>query len=173
MSNAVTDGATPPWMASGPGFTVGLMLPPRMSAPGSPVVAAPIRHCKSPVGLTPAVHVPQPDVVDRGTQSATHSQTFPTMSNAPRADVQLLREPLFTVVPTLVQLQSVVPLSAPGSGVPITAACHSAFEGSRLRAFSHAACAWNHVTFADGRTPGRLAAKTSPVQFCPLSPHGA
>ena len=47
-------------------------------------------------------------------------------------------------------LQSVVPLSAPGSGVPITAACHSAFEGSRLRAFSHAACAWNQVSDADG-----------------------
>jgi hypothetical protein len=53
-----------------------------------------------------------------------------------------------------VVLQSVVPLSGPRSGVPITAACHSAFDGSRLRAFSHAACAWNHVMFADGSTAG-------------------
>jgi len=43
-------------------------------------------------------------------------------------------------------------------GVPATAACHSAFDGSRLRAFSHAAWAWNHVRFADGLTPGRLTA---------------
>ena len=55
-------------------------------------------------------------------------------------------------------LQSVVPLSGPGSGVPATAACHSAFDGSRLRAFSHAACAWNQVICADGVTPARLTA---------------
>jgi hypothetical protein len=42
-----------------------------------------------------------------------------------------------------------------------------------LRAFSHAASAWNQVRFADGFTPGRLAAKTSSAQFWPLSAHGA
>ena len=62
------------------------------------------------------------------------------MSYAPRADLQLLREPVFTALGPKV-LQSVEPLSGPGSGVPITAACHSALVGSRLRAFSHAACA--------------------------------
>ena len=84
-------------MASGPGFTLGFQLPPRISAPGSPVVAAPTRHWRSPVGLTPALHVAHTPPDACGSQSATHSQTFPTRSNAPRADLQLLREPVFTV----------------------------------------------------------------------------
>lgn len=84
-------------------------LPPRSSAPGSPVVAAPARHWKSPVGLTPALQVPH--VVERGTQSATHSKTFPTMSKAPRVDTQLLREPVGTTANALFVLQSLVPLS--------------------------------------------------------------
>ena len=83
------------------------------------------------------------------------------MSKAPRADLQLLRDPVVTAVNALAVLQSVVPLSGagpPGSGVPITPACHSAFDGSRLRAFSHAAYAWNQLTYADGVTPARLTA---------------
>src|SRR5262245_36072923 len=111
----------------------------------------------SPVGLTPKLHAPH-NPVDCGTQSATHSITFPTMSNAPSADLQLVREPVLTRVKPRFVLQSVVPLSGPGSGVPMTAACHSAFDGSRLRAFLHAACAWNQVANPDGSTPGRLTA---------------
>ncbi len=85
------------------------------------------------------------------------------MSKAPRADTQLLRDPVFTgssgsVKVVEVVLQSVAPLSGPGSGVPATAACHSAFDGNRLRAFSHAACASNHVAYADGVTPAKLTA---------------
>ena len=80
------------------------------------------------------------------------------MSKAPSDDTQLLREPVATTVNVLRVLQSVVPLSGPGSGVPATAACHSAFDGSRLPAFVHACCAWNHVMNADGVTPGRLTA---------------
>ena len=80
------------------------------------------------------------------------------MSNAPRADLQALRDPAGIVLNALAVLQSVVPSSEPGSGVPATAACHSAFEGSRLRAFLHAAWAWNQVAYADGSTPGRLTA---------------
>ena len=116
-----------------------------------------------------------PHAVGGATQSATHSSRFPTMSNAPRADLQPLRDPVATTPWALFVLQSGVPLSGavPGSGVPGTAACHSAFDGSRLRAFSHAACAWNHVMFADGCTPGRLTANMSSTQFCPLSAHGA
>ena len=79
------------------------------------------------------------------------------MSKAPRADLQLLRDPVRDAEP-IALLQSVVPLSGPGSGVPATAACHSAFDGRRLRAFSQAACAWNQVRFADGVTPERLTA---------------
>jgi hypothetical protein len=73
----------------------------------------------------------------------------------------------------VIVLQSVVPLSGPGSGVPITAACHFAFDGSRLRAFWHAASAWTQVMYVDGVTAGRHTAKMSSVQFCPLSAHGA
>jgi predicted RecA/RadA family phage recombinase len=65
------------------------------------------------------------------TQSATHSWTFPTMSNTPQADLQLLREPVFTI-PGELTAQSVVRLSVPGSGVPATASCHSWFVGRRL-----------------------------------------
>src|SRR5262249_42086809 len=136
-----------------------------------PPVFAPARHGSSPVGLGPAPHAPQ--VVDFCTQSATHSSRLPTMSKAPRADLQLLREPVSTAASTLFVLQSVVPLSGPGSGVPATAACHSAFDGSRLRAFLHAASAWNPVMFPAGGPPGRLPAKMSLAQFCPLSAHGA
>jgi hypothetical protein len=82
-----------------------------------------------------------PQVVDCGTQSATHSNRLPTMSKAPSADTQSLRDPVATATSGEPLLQSVVPLSRPGSGVPITAACHSAFDGSRLRAFLQAACA--------------------------------
>jgi len=71
-----------------------------------------------------------------------------------------------TTAPAVAVLQSVVPLSPPGSGVPITAACHSAFDGSRLRAFSHAACAWNQVVREDGMPPGSVA-------LGPTMPHGA
>src|SRR5262245_64842954 len=133
-------------MASGPASAPRRKLPPRSSAPGSPVVAAPARYWRSPVGLTPALHVPDSES-DRGSQSATHSCRLPTMSNAPCADTQLAREPVgvgswpdWNVV-----LQSVVPSSDPGSGVPTTAACHSALVGSRLRALLHAVLAGNHV----------------------------
>ena len=126
----------------------------RMSAAAPGVkVLAPARHMAS------LLKVPQfGQSVCTGTQSATHSSRFPTMSKAPSVDTQLLRDPVATVVNTLCVLQSVVPLSGPGSGVPTTAACHSAFDGSRLRAFLHATCAWNQVMFADGFTPGRLTA---------------
>ena len=80
------------------------------------------------------------------------------MSNAPRDETQPLRDPVATGENVLLVLQSVVPLSGPGSGVPATAACHSALDGSRLPAFLHACCAWNHVMYADGVTPGRLTA---------------
>jgi hypothetical protein len=80
------------------------------------------------------------------------------MSKAPRAETQLLREPVRVAANALFVLQSVVPLSGPGSGVPTTAPCHSAFDGRRFAAFSHATCAWNHVTCADGVAPARLTA---------------
>src|SRR5215467_15174541 len=91
-----TDGASNPSTESGPAPAPRTKKPPRSSAPGSPVVAAPAQHWSSPVGLTPALHVPH--AVDCGTQSATHSKRLPTMSNAPSADLQLAREPVLTAV---------------------------------------------------------------------------
>src|SRR5262245_5190901 len=87
------DGATSPRTVSGPAAAgPPVKVPPRRSAPGSPVVAAPARHCGLPVELTPALQAPH--AVERGTQSATHSLRLPTMSNAPRDDLHALREPV-------------------------------------------------------------------------------
>jgi hypothetical protein len=58
------------------------------------------------------------------------SLKFPTVSNAPSDDTQALRDPVAATTEVLFVLQSLVPLSAPGSGVPMTPACHSAFDGS-------------------------------------------
>jgi hypothetical protein len=71
-------------------------------------------------------------LVARSAQSATHSFTFPTMSKTPQLDLQLEREPVFTASPAAEMLQSVVPLSVPGSGVPAAAPCHSRFVSSCL-----------------------------------------
>src|SRR5262249_33946706 len=116
-------------------------------------------------------HAPQS--TDCGTQSATHSNRLPTMSNAPRADTQALREPVGVGSNAFAVLQSARPSSGPGSGVPATATCHSAFVGSRLPAFVQACCAWNHVAQPDGRMPGKLTAKTSSTHDWPSSVHGA
>src|SRR6266481_6173273 len=83
---------------------------PRSRAPGPVVVvSAPAKHIPSSLKL------PQPgQAVDRGTQSATHSITFPTMSKAPTSETQLLREPVATKAstpapPPLAVLQSCDP----------------------------------------------------------------
>src|SRR5262245_53656611 len=101
---------------------------------------------------------PQPgQAVAAGVQSATNSARLPAMSKAPRADTHRLREPVRDAwTPSL--LQSVGPLSGPGSGVPFAPNCHSALVGSRLPALAHASCAWNHVANADGVTERRLTA---------------
>src|SRR5262245_48574707 len=95
--------------------------------------------------------------VERGTHSATHSSTLPLASRTPRADTQALRAPVPTTsaMPTL---QSVVPLSVPGSGVPFAPTCHSALVGSRLPELAHASCAWNQVMNCAGISPCRLTA---------------
>src|SRR5262249_57528352 len=111
--------------------------PPRTSAPGSPASLAPNKHWKSPVGLASALQKLTHPGSDRGTQSATHSARLPTMSKAPIAETQLLRSPVPTAS-TAVVLQSVIPLSGPGSGVPTTVASHSALVGSPLPPLPHA-----------------------------------
>src|SRR5262249_41146920 len=136
--------------ASGPALTPWRKLPPRRRAPGSPTVAAPARHWKSPVGLTSGLQAPQ--TVDSGSHSATTSLRLPTMSKAPPADTPPRRAPAGAPAPVLAVFQSVAPLSGPGSGVSAPATCHSAFDGSRLPEFRHACCAWNQLIDADGVT---------------------
>src|SRR5262245_57138001 len=142
--------------ASGPASGPRRKGSPRSSAPGEfDVVLAPARHMSSL--LKPA----QPgQLVDCGTQSATHSARFPTMSKAPRAETQLLRAPVRDGKPLDEPdvLQSLVPSSGPGSSVPFAPTCHSALVGSRLPALAHASCAWNQVMNAEGSTEGRLTA---------------
>jgi len=108
--------------------------------------------------MSSLLKLPQPaHPLEAGTQSATHSARLPTISKAPRAETQLLREPV-RERPSLAVLQSVVPLSGPGSGVPFTPICHSAFVGSRLPELAQASCAWNQVMFDEGISDGRVTA---------------
>src|SRR5262245_29299655 len=101
--------------------------------------------------------------VDRGTQSATHSQTFPTMSEAPQFEVQLERLPVLAGPGEFVT-QVVEPSSAlPGSGVPAAAPCHSALVSRRLSERRQACCDWNQVMQALGRTPATETAYTPGV----------
>src|SRR5262245_9730799 len=163
-----TDGGKLPLTVSGPAAAMWPKSPPRSSAAGPvAVVLAPARHMLSSLKLPHPGHA-----VERGTQSATHSNRLPTMSKAPRAETQLLREPVGATVRVLKVLQSVVPSSGPGSGVPLAPTCHSAFVGSRLAALAHASCAWNQVMSADGVALARLTAKMSWAQFWPFSVHG-
>src|SRR5262245_54505148 len=132
-SGPLRDGPFSASMASGPADMLSYW-PPRIHAPGSSVVLTPTRHWASPVELTIVLHWRH--VSERGPQSATHSITFPTMSTTPTADTQRLRDPVGIRIPLAV-LQVVAPSSGPGSGVPATAACHSAFDGSLLPALAH------------------------------------
>src|SRR5262245_42088226 len=142
MTNSLVIGAAS-WTASGPSSEPKRKAPPRTKAPGAfEVVLAPARHMASSLKLA------QPgQAVEAGAQSATHSARLPTMSKAPRDETQPLRPPVSVTDPlppsfTSAVLQSVVPLSGPGSWVPLAATCHSAFVGRRLPELAHASCAW-------------------------------
>ena len=122
--------------------------PPRNNAPGPPVVSAPTRHITSSLNPPQLAHA-----VECGTQSATHSHTFPTMSKAPQLDLQFDREPVLAGPAELVT-HVVEPSSAlPESGVPAAAACHSWFVSSRFPERRQACSAWNQVAQAVGSTP--------------------
>ena len=97
--------------------------------------------------------------------SATHSQTFPAMSWAPHAETQALRAPVSAAKSELVT--HVAPWSsfAPGSGVPLAAACHSWLVSRRFPASRQACSAWNHVTHVLGGTPATETANTGAVQL--------
>src|SRR5262249_53785009 len=102
-------------------------LPPRISAAGSEAAVPPSppgpRKQRAASPWMPAHAVPAVQVLAWAAQSATHSSTFPIMSNAPHADLQLERDPVFDGVPVWLKLQSVVPLSVGVSGVLAAAPC--------------------------------------------------
>src|SRR3990170_6168000 len=127
MSKPANDGVTLPSTAKTPAPEPLAKLPPRISAAVPAAWVVPARQLRSPANSA----VPQ-DPEAGGTQSATHSKRLPTMSKAPNLDLQLLREPVSTTADAATILQSVVPLSVPGSGVPAAAICHSALVRSRL-----------------------------------------
>src|SRR5437870_10938168 len=128
-------------------------------SPALPVVPGPPKQLKSPPAI-PVWLVQSVQLTDLSAQSATHSNTFPTMSKTPQLDLQFDREPVFTASPAVEMLQSEVPLSVPGSGVPAAAPCHSRLVSSRLPESRHAWFAWNHEMQALGCTPGMETAYT-------------
>src|SRR5262249_8321511 len=121
-------------------------LPPRISAAGSepavpPSPPGPPKHLSSTPGM-PADVVQSVQLLAWSAQSATHSSTFPIMSNAPHADLQLERDPVSDGVPVWLKLQSVVPLSVPGLGVLAAAPCHSRVVRSGVRGRRPVWLAW-------------------------------
>lgn len=135
-----------PSMANTPAFTLPAD-PPRSGTAGRPVPAPP-----NVLSSVPNEAGHEMSVVPGLCQSATHSHTLPTMSRVPHPDTQLEREPVATAAAPRM-LQSLVPLSAPVSGVLAAAYCHSAFVRSRLPDAAHACAAWNHDAHVLGGTP--------------------
>src|SRR5262249_4990268 len=100
MVGLFCDGLVPESTAKTPASVPSDELPPRtnapgklrlpLSAPGLPVVPGPPKQLKSP----PNVAGQLVQETERSAQSATHSLTFPIMSNAPHPDLQPGREPV-------------------------------------------------------------------------------
>src|SRR5437016_307179 len=147
-----SDGMSVAFTAKTPSSVPKTQFPPRINAPGRLLLLEPGPPTQLKSLPKPADQFVQPSA--RSPHSSTHSHTFPTMSNAPQLDLQLLREPVFTGLPAAEMVQSVVPLSVPGSGVPAAASCHSRFVASRLPDTRHAWAAWNQVVQVLGSTPG-------------------
>lgn len=135
MRNSESDGPERPLAVKTPAPVPLNQKPPRNNAPGRLVELDP----GPPTQLTslPKVldHMTHPSA--RSPQSPTHSQTFPTMSNAPHFETHADREPVFEGFPVAEMLQSVDPSSTPESGVPAAARCHSWFVMSRFPESAH------------------------------------
>src|SRR5919204_5846520 len=94
-------GRSTAFTAKPPAAVPRLQGPPRSNAPGRYGLPGPPTQLWSP---------PKPEgqlvqLFAKSPQSATHSHSFPTMSNAPQLDLQLLREPVFTGWPAVEMLQ--------------------------------------------------------------------
>src|SRR5436309_7814998 len=148
--------------------------PPRINAPGMlevllvslplPVVPGPPKQLRSPPAI-PVWLVQSVQLTAPSAQSATHSSTLPTMSKTPQLDLQFDREPVFTASPTSEMLQSEVPSSVPGSGVPAAAPCHSRLVSSRLADSRQAWTACGQLMQVLGGTPATEPAYSGSVQL--------
>ena len=139
----------PPPRSSAPGILAVSPVPPQKPLP----LPLPPKQLKSWVDVKPWVVQSVQWTLAKSVQSATHSAVLPTMSKTPQLDLQFDRDPVFTRSPAALMLQSVLPLSVPGSGVPAAASCHSWLVSSRLPDSAHACAAWNQVTHTVGCTP--------------------
>src|SRR5881397_1364941 len=95
-----TDGLRAASTAKTPAPVPSFQAPPRNNAPGMlrtglpPLSPGPPKQLKSPPAI-PVWLVQSVQFCAASAQSATHSSTFPTMSNTPQLDLQLLRDPVF------------------------------------------------------------------------------
>ena len=121
MLGPVTIGLKVATTANTPAFAVTATpkKPPRRNAPGK--LLKPNPGPPTQLVSLPKAAGQDPQLFARSPQSATHSETFPTMSKAPQADLQLDRDPVFVAFNVLPVLHSVLPSSGL-SGVPAAAA---------------------------------------------------
>src|SRR5262245_56678320 len=82
------------------------------------------------------------------------------MSAAPQLEVHDARVPVATGFMELVAQLRKPSSTAPRSGVPAAARCHSSFVRRRLPDAAHACTAWNHDVQALGFVPVTDTAKT-------------
>src|SRR5919109_3985142 len=145
MSMSWSNGGAPAKTENGPASVPLPKLPPRSRVPGKLDEAAsaprPTQVRSEP---KPGGQFEQADACS--SQSATHSERFPTMSLVAWLEMQPAFAPVLWTEPENT-------LQGAPSGVPATAICHSAFNGSRLPELASACWAWNQVTLARGATP--------------------
>src|SRR5262249_46291518 len=135
--------------AKTPASVSSFQSPPRNNAPGTcanTLLPSPPKQLKSPPARPTAVVQSVQLPVALSAQSATHSLTFPTMSNPPQFETHPALAPVFAG-PKALTTQG-----AP-SGVPEAASCHSRLVARCFPESAHAWAAWNQVMQVLGRTP--------------------
>src|SRR5262249_34716226 len=138
--------------AKTPALSPSAQKPPRTSAPGRlPKVPLPLglplppkqlRSCPAMGAPTTGVCVVQSvQLFARALQSATPSDTFPSMSHLPQPAWQFARAPVLGGPAEFVAHVGVASSAFPASGVPAAARCHSSFRTRRLPDAAHACTA--------------------------------
>src|SRR5262249_32612490 len=124
MEGLRCDGSGPALTAKTPAPVPSKKAPPRTKAPGR--LSVPLCPPGSPGPPTQLKSLPRlagqfVQLTAVSAQSATHSFTLPTMSNAPHTDWQLDREPVFAGSAPVVTHVVVRSSATPASGVPAAA----------------------------------------------------